>query len=64
MYDVGTSKMLANYRLRAENVQLYDMPKSNHFLSQLHIKVQGESPLPGGQINFFYLHFGSISVIE
>ena len=38
MLDVGTSKMLANYRLRAENVQLYDMPKSNHFLSQLHIK--------------------------
>ena len=62
MYDVGTSKMLANYRLRAENVQLYDMPKSNHFLSQLHIK---ENLLClAAKFVFFYLHFGSISVIE
>ena len=64
MYDVGTSKMLANYRLRAENVQLYDMPKSNHFLSQLHIK-ENLLCLAAKFINiFFYLDFGSISVIE
>ena len=53
---VALQKMLVNYGLRAEYGQFYDMPKSNHFLSQLH---QGESPLPGGQIHmsFFYLHF-------
>ena len=51
---VALQKMLVNYGLRAEYGQFYDMPKSNHFLSQLH---QGESPLPGGQIHmsFFFI---------
>ena len=33
---VALQKMLVNYGLRAEYGQFYDMPKSNHFLSQLH----------------------------
>ena len=48
---VALQKMLVNYGLRAEYGQFYDMPKSNHFLSQLH---QGESPLPGGQIHMSF----------